>query len=936
MSNVVSSLAVEIGANINDLQRGLNRADREVRGFADGVAQNMRKTGAALSLGVTLPLAGIATQSVRAAIEWESAFAGVLKTVEGSTEELALLEDQLRELATGATGSPVAGLENAAVTLAGVAEAAGQLGISRENIVEFTETMAMLGMATNLTAEEAAFSLAQFANIVQLPTDEIDNLGSTVVALGNNMATTESQIVEFAQRLAGAGASAGMSEAEILALGGAMASVGLNAEAGGTAMTQVLSEITKAAALGGTELETFAEIAGMSAEEFANKWQSDPMSALTEFISGLGELESSEQLQALDELGLAGVRTSDTLRRLAGNSELLADAVSLANTAWDENTALLNEAQQRAMTTESQFNMLGNNINELAITIGGILLPPINQFITALVPIIQGIASLNPEVLRMGVGFGIAAAAAGPLIGILGAMFSPIGLIAGGLVAVGMAIYNFKDQIRAAVPFVDTLLTAIEGLVAQVAAGENPLQGLFDSLSSVQLPDLTAITTAIQSFAGTIREAFDGYIENIKPGLDAFVQGISNFFAEIGQTDTSGFDNIAMVIGAVVGGIATLMARMGELGGNLAGGVLTGIGDALGPLGAAIRDIVSAFSIAAETGDVGAAFQSLIDGIVNLGAAALAIPKGAAEGVIGLLEDLTGLELPTIDEGLAALGQGISGAWTLIQISIDNVLRGLRIFFIDLRLAIMEPLQSLRRDIMAATEGSAVGTVDIAPNLGVDVANLQLERSSFDINDKLQQEINNGLEAGSIDISQSLGPALAVNAEVLASTMGMQQRTAIQDALNMAISQGDQETFDVLLPLATELGMDVEAMQQQMSMSVVEAAAAPVPVNIPVQVTLDPQFTNFAAFQATVDATARAAAGGGPMPGAAPLPPGFRGGTDYVTSDGLYMLHRGERVLTAQENQGGAGNTQIVVNNYGESMHDVLNRIQRAASDRGY
>jgi TP901 family phage tail tape measure protein len=400
MSTQISDLHASIGADLSGFNRGLDQAESRLDSFGKGITQ-----GIGISIGMSFMeigrQAGQAAQYVVGmAMDYESAFAGVRKTVDATEEEFAQLSAGLRELATSAD-SPVSSLQNAQVELANIAAIAGQLGVEKENLLAFTETIGMLGMSTNLMGEQAAMALAQFANITQMDMSNVDRLGATIVALGNNLATTEADIVEFAQRLAGAGDAAGLSEAEILSLGAAMASVGLNAEAGGTAMTQVFGEIGKAAALGGDKLNTFARLADMSAADFATAWKNEPMEALTDFLAGLGELEAADQLMVLEELGLDGIRTADTLRRLAGNVDLVTEAITIGNSGWEENTALVDEAGKRAETTAAQWLRFKNNLNDLAITIGGAVLPALND----LLEVGSGVADFLGDVIGVDLGF---------------------------------------------------------------------------------------------------------------------------------------------------------------------------------------------------------------------------------------------------------------------------------------------------------------------------------------------------------------------------------------------------------------------------------------------------------------------------------------------------------------------------------------------------
>jgi len=195
------------------------------------VGDKVASVGRKMTLAVTAPIVGIAAASIKMGADMDAAFLGVQKTVNGTPAELQKVRSELEAL--GTTGGVAVDINE----LFGIAEVGGQLGIAREDIVSSTKTAADMGVATNLSSEEAGQALARISNITGMSKKKFDNLGSSIVALGNSTATSESEIVAMTLRLAGAGSQVGMVEHQITALAASLSSVGIEAEAGGTAFS---------------------------------------------------------------------------------------------------------------------------------------------------------------------------------------------------------------------------------------------------------------------------------------------------------------------------------------------------------------------------------------------------------------------------------------------------------------------------------------------------------------------------------------------------------------------------------------------------------------------------------------------------------------------------------------------------------------------------
>lgn len=328
----------------------------------------MESVGRGLTAVGLLAAAGLGL-AAKAASDWESAWAGVTKTVDGSPEQMAALESELRNLANT--------LPATHEEIAGVAEAAGQLGVKREDIASFTKTMIDLGESTNLSSEEAATGLAQLGNVMGVLPDKASNAGSALVALGNDGASTETDILNMSLRIAGAGRTIGLTQPQVMGFASALSSVGIEAEAGGSAISRVMVDISQAVETGGEKLDLFAEVAGMSASEFQTAFQTDAAGAVASFVEGLGRMQASGQstFGVLDSLELSEIRVRDALLRASSAGDLLSDSIALGTSAWEENNALVVEASKRYETAESRIKIARNQLNDAAIDIGGVVLP---------------------------------------------------------------------------------------------------------------------------------------------------------------------------------------------------------------------------------------------------------------------------------------------------------------------------------------------------------------------------------------------------------------------------------------------------------------------------------------------------------------------------------------------------------------------------------
>ena len=459
----LGTLVVGFETDLTKLNEGLktanqriNKSSGEISRMASQVGRQMTIMGGAITAAMGL--------MVKSSIDFEDAFAGVRKTVDATEKEFAQLSDGLRELSTE--------IPLTAVELAGIQEIAGQLGIRGvESLNTFTETIAKISVTTNLVKEQAATDFARIANIMQEPITNVDRMGAAVVDLGNNSATTEAEIVNFANRIAGAGKVAGLTTADIFGFGAAFSSVGVRAERGGTAVNKALIMMGAAVTDGGKKLQNFAKVAGLTSEEFVKAYQEDAGKAFSLFIDGLGTA-GLEGAAILEELELGDQRLIQAFLSVGGASGILAKSLDRANKAYAENTALTIEAEKRFKTTTSQLKILLNTVVEVGRQIGDTLMPAMQPIIDTFKEWLERISNfikmhpqLTAAIAKIVTALGLLMLAFGPLLVMLPGLIasftflsatvipalgasmmwliaSPLGLMISGIALLATAWYN--------------------------------------------------------------------------------------------------------------------------------------------------------------------------------------------------------------------------------------------------------------------------------------------------------------------------------------------------------------------------------------------------------------------------------------------------------------------------------------------------------------
>lgn len=584
----IGSLIVKIAADVKDFTGGLDKVASSTSNFSK-FAKTSFDVGAKALTAMGAAASAVGVNATRMAIDFESSFAGVKKTLDATDEEFAQLSNGLRNLAQEV---PVNVNE-----LNKIAESAGALGIAKEGVLGFTKVISQMATTTNLTADAAANDFARISTIMGVSAQDFSRLGSTIVDLGNKGSTTESEITAMALRIMGAAKTVGMSTAEVAGFAASLSNVGIEAEMGGTAISKIMIDMASNVASGGDKLEVFGRVAGMTADQFSTAFKTNAASAIGAFIAGLGKIQSSggNLFATLEELDVKEVRLRDTMLRTASAGDMVTKTLETARTAWAENTALSAEAGKRYETTASQLQVFQNKLADTQITLGTALLPVLLKVLEASQPLLamvknmaDGFAALDPQAQLVIAGITAFSAVFYPAVIALGSFMTAINalipvvtslwvlLAANPFVAIGVAVAALAVAV---VMNWDKITKTIEGwattAAAKVDAGLKAIAAAFTAANTAITGIVRALAVGVEEYLVTkmlaIFNRVKGGIEEVKSyfkGLYEAVVGhsyIPDMVEEIGDhmrnldvTMTAPARNAVVNTGRVIeGGVLT-------------------------------------------------------------------------------------------------------------------------------------------------------------------------------------------------------------------------------------------------------------------------------------------------------------------------------------------------------------------------------------------
>lgn len=547
MATVIDDLLVRLGFDPDN--RGANLFERRLEGVI-GTAEKFNQDMAGLrnaALAAGAALGAVLYKATSAAMEFESAMADVKKVVDFDTPDgLVNMREELLELSTQ--------IPITAEGFAQIAAAAGQSGIAANEITVFAEAAAKMGTAFDISADQAGQAMAEMRVAFKMSQEEVGGLVDQINYLGDSTPNSAAKILQIVQRIGPLGEIAGVAADQIAAMAASVTS--LEPEIVSTGLKNMMINLTKGSSATKSQIGAFQEL-GMTTEAVALGMQKDSKAMIDSVLNAIKGAKPEEQAALINSI--FGAEALPVVAQLINNSELLATNLNAVGDSSLYAGSAQREFETRSATTANQIELLKNNLNVAAITVGDIFLPAIGQAVEAVTPLIQAFADWakeNPELIKQmllisgaiigvilaisGIGLAVSAflagltglgAVLGMVAGGLSLLLSPIGLI---IIAIGVIIgllwLVYKNWAQ---------------IVAGLAAEWGKLKALFSSGAAAISGIWSGLWGRVKSMAGA---AIDFVIGKVR-ALTSLISGALSSITKIGNFKMPSF-SVPKIFGA--------------------------------------------------------------------------------------------------------------------------------------------------------------------------------------------------------------------------------------------------------------------------------------------------------------------------------------------------------------------------------------------------
>ena len=705
-----SEIRATLTLDIKDFTSKMSQAQSQIANFSQSASGKFSEMGSKWSsvgegfsksgdkiqstgkniIGALMPISGVIIGGVKSFADYDDAVTQLSRTsgltgkdldamkanLATLSDQLALSETDVANIASSVASYGVSGVKD----ISGVTKVAAQMGVAFENV----------------NAEDAAASLAKFSNITGFVIEDSGKLGSCIAALENGSAAYASEIMEVNNRIGGMCSAVKMTAPEISAWSTTMISGGMSAELAGSNFTKFQGVLSSACSQGGEAVQGFADVAGMSADEFIQLYQTDATAATEAFLKGLNRIEDGggSVVSVLDDLNLGGTEqlrmmqilmeaTDDTSK---GYSDL-DKYMSIANEEFDKGTALQEEFDEASKSVGFAIQKVISELKDTSDAIGNALKPAIMDIsdkFTEWLGKVQTFVQEHPKVVQGITGIVTAAMAFGGIALVVGKFVSAIGGIVSGIGTAISAVSGIASAISGLGGVIGLLTNPITLVIAGIAAFAAAFVYCWNNVDGFKEKVTEAFHTVCDIVSGVVSTVWD-VIQTVWGAIKPFVTEVFQGCAEIiGEVFTIITDYVVPAVKNIWDTIQSVWSAIKPYVEEIFGG----IADYLGGIWEVIKSVIKgALDIikAVMDGDWGAIKDiviNMVDGIKD----GIERTWDGIKQIIGTVLDGIKAVISSVWEGikdkissvLDAIKSVISSVWEGIKSAISSVLDAIK------------------------------------------------------------------------------------------------------------------------------------------------------------------------------------------------------------------------------------------------------------------